>query len=73
MKRASPAPRHVVGSARLSEAAQAKLERLVRVKGVKPTATLLGSSDITVEALRDCGTVRPETVVRIEAALARLR
>ena len=67
------APRHVTGSARLSDASQAKLERLVRVRGVKPTATLLGSSDITIEALRDCGTVRPETVARIEAALRRCK
>jgi hypothetical protein len=66
-------PRHVTGSARLSDAAQAKLERMVKTRGVKPTATLLGSSDITVEALRDSGTVRPETVVRIEAALGRLK
>ena len=65
-------PRHVTGSARLSEGAQAKLDRMVKTKGVKPTATLLGSSDITVEALRDGGTVRPETVVRIEAALRSL-
>ena len=66
-------PRHVTGSARLSAASQAKLDKMVTTKGVKPTAVALGCSEHTVEGLRHGGTVRPDSVVRVEAALARVK
>ncbi len=61
---------HRFSAASLTADSQAKLERLIKLHGVAPTADMLGSTTTTVENVREGGKSRAATVDRIERKLA---